>query len=184
MPTGQSTDDLLSFLQQACDSGLMPAATAQALMVACRNVFDVLRKSEQGDVGVLDVDDAISRFTNKRGKDFNPASVKEYGRRVRRAVELFLAWRRDPASVKVRTRTSASSSGHPVHLPGDAAQSATRHVFEYPQTETITATSIGNYQTSFPLRPGHLITLSNIPQDLTRQEADRIAAFIGMLALD
>jgi hypothetical protein len=40
----------------------------------------------------------------------------------------------------------------------------------------------GGYQTAFPVRPGQIVTISNIPDDLTRAEAERLAQFIQMLA--
>ena len=41
MANGYSADDLLEFLDHAGDKGLMPAATAQALAVATRNVLAI-----------------------------------------------------------------------------------------------------------------------------------------------
>ena len=46
MPQAYSVDDLLEFLDHAGDRGLMPAATAQALAVASRNVMGVLGEQE------------------------------------------------------------------------------------------------------------------------------------------
>lgn len=42
----------------------------------------------------------------------------------------------------------------------------------------------GTYRSSVPVRPGLVVTLVNIPNDLTRAEAERIAGFVRMLALD
>jgi hypothetical protein len=42
MENAYSVDDLLEFLDHAGDRGLMPAATAQALAVASRNVLGIL----------------------------------------------------------------------------------------------------------------------------------------------
>lgn len=177
MANEYSADDLLEFLDHAGDKGLMPAATAQALAVATRNVLAILSDAEKADLSQLDLDNAIKRFTNKRAKDFNPTSLKEYGRRVRRAVELFLAWREDPANFTIKTRTTSaprkkgrgSTNGEPVAR--DAAEQAPDEV-------------AGTYRSSVPVRPGHVVTLVNIPNDLTSFEAERIASFVRMLALD
>ena len=107
MANAYSLDDLLDFLDHAGDRGLIPAATAQALAVATRNVLGVLSDSERNDLSQQDLDSVIKRFNNKRAKDFNPSSLKEYGRRLHRAVELFLAWREDPANFTVKTRATA-----------------------------------------------------------------------------
>ncbi len=176
MANGYSTDDLMEFLDHAGDKGLMPAATAQALAVATRNVLAILSDAEKSDLSQLDLDTAIKRFTNKRAKDFNPTSLKEYGRRVRRAVELFLTWREDPANFTIKTRTTAAGrkkdkgSVNSEHMSRDA-------------TEQVTDEIAGTYRTSVPVRPGLVVTLVNIPNDLTSAEADRISGFVRMLAL-
>ena len=44
------------------------------------------------------------------------------------------------------------------------------------------STAPSGYHTSFSGRGGELTTLSNVPQDLTMQEAERLGAFIKILA--
>jgi hypothetical protein len=176
MANGYSTDDLLEFLDHAGDKGLMPAATAQALAVATRNVLAILSDAEKSDLSQLDLDTAIRRFTNRRAKDFNPTSLKEYGRRVRRAVGLFLNWREDPANFTIKTRNTSS----PRKKDKGTANSepAVRDMEQVPDDVA------GTYRSSVPVRPGLVVTLINIPNDLTSAEAERIAGFVRMLALD
>jgi hypothetical protein len=177
MANSYSADDLLKFLDHAGDKGLMPAATAQALAVATRNVLGVLAEDEKADLSELDLDAAIKRFNNKRARDFNPTSLKEYGRRVRRAVELFLSWREDPANFTIKTRTTTAprklekGSGH--------GEPAAREA----PTEQVPDEVAGTYRSAVPVRPGLVVTLLNIPYDLTDAEAERIGGFVRMLAL-
>jgi hypothetical protein len=178
MTNTHSTDDLLDFLEHAADRGLMPAATARALAVASRNVLGILTDAERADLSQLDIDAVIKRFVNKRAKDFNPASLKEYGRRVRRAVELFLKWRADPSNFAVKTR--ASSTSRKKQDGTENGEQATKDL----QVETIPAQLAGTYQSSLPVRPGLIVTLSNVPYDLTSAEAERLARFIKMLAVE
>ena len=56
MANSYSADDLLKFLDHSGDKGLMPAATAQALAVATRNVLGVLAEDEKVDLSKLDLD--------------------------------------------------------------------------------------------------------------------------------
>lgn len=177
MANGYSADDLLEFLDHAGDKGLMPAATAQAFAVATRNVLAILSDEEKADLSQLDLDAAIKRFTNKRAKDFNPTSLKEYGRRVRRAVELFLTWREDPANFTIKTRTT--NAPRKKDRGSVNSEPAARDA-----AEQVPADVAGTYRTSIPVRPGLVVTLSNIPNDLTSAEAERIAGFVRMLALD
>jgi len=177
MANTYSADDLLEFLDHAGDRGLMPAATAQALAVATRNVLGILSDAEKADLRQLDLDAIVRRFTNKRAKDFNPSSLKEYGRRIRRAVDLFLSWRDDPANFTVKTRTTAGPRKRDKELGSD--EPMTRET----STEQVPDEVAGTYRSAIPIRPGLVVTLVNIPNDLTSAEAERIAGFVRMLAL-
>ena len=177
MANEYSMDDLLEFLDHAGDRGLMPAATAQALAVATRNVLGILTENEKADISQLDLDAAIKRFTNKRARDFNPASLKEYGRRVRRAVELFLSWREDPANFTIKTRTTSTP-----RRKDRGVENSEPAMREAPAGQIPDETS-GTYRSAFPVRPGLVVTLVNVPHDLTSTEAERLANFIKMLAV-
>lgn len=181
MANGYSVADLLDFLTHAGDKGLMPAATAQALAVASRNVLGVLDGDEPDDIRRLDLDGVIKRFNNKRARDFNPSSLKEYGRRVRRAVELFLNWRENPANftVKTRTTTNARRKDH-VSRPEPSATEPSK----MGGASVTPAQETGGYQSAFPIRPGTVVTVLNIPSDLTPAEAERLATFVRMLAVE
>jgi hypothetical protein len=178
MANTYSMDELLAFLDHAGDRGLMPAATAQALAVATRNVLGVLTDQEKRDLGSQELDAVIKRFNNKRAKDFNPSSLKEYGRRVRRAIDLFLSWRADPANFTVKTRTTGGS-----RRKGKAAEIGDGD--EGPSTFEPTIPHVaGTYNSSLPVRPGVVVTVANVPHDLTKTEATRLADFIKMLAVE
>lgn len=178
MANAFSSDDLLEFLDHAADRGLMPAATAQALAVATRNVLGVLSEQEKNAMTSEDIAGFIKRFNNKRAKDFNPSSLKEYGRRLHRAVSLFLQWREDPANFSVKTRSMATTrqKEKTKAQPVVASESA--------DFEDDTASKIGSYSSSVPVRPGVVVTLANLPHDLTKAEAERLAAFVRMLAIE
>jgi len=180
MANGYAVDDLLNFLAHASDKGLMPASTATALGVASRNVLGMLDPSEREDLRTLKIDPVIERFITKRAKDFNPSSLKEYGRRVHRAIELFLSWRGDPANFSVKKRATASPRKK--DRPGQPERAAMSHEDENPP---VTAPhDVGGYKSAIPIRPGTVVTVSNIPSDLTVAEAERLAKFVRMLAVD
>lgn len=179
MANAYSLDDLIDFLDHAGDRGLMPAATAQALAVATRNVLGVLSDQEKKDLSDQDLDSVIKRFNNKRAKDFSPTSLKEYGRRVRKAVELFLAWREDPANFTVKTRATTSPRRKEKGKSSGLQQSET----EFDQSDQ-EQTALGTYRSAIPVRPGVVVTLANVPYDLTKAEAERLAGFVRMLAIE
>ena len=177
---GYSTEDLLEFLVHASERGLMPAATAGALAVSVRNVFGVLDPAERADIRRLDMAAVAKRFNNKRAKDFSPTSLKEYARRVQRAVDLFIGWKTDPANFTVKTRATSKSARKDRQERGGAADAVDVAIHEY--SASAPASRAGSYQSAFPVRPGHVVSLANIPDDLTREEAERLATFVKMLA--
>lgn len=179
MANQYSSDDLLEFLDHAAERGLMPAATAQALAVASRNVFGILSDEERSDLGQLDVPAVVKRFNNKRAKDFSPSSLKEYGRRVTRAIDLFLKWREDPANFTVKTR----ATGRRKERVQDSAESPQLNLESDQPEGHMSVQRGGAYQSAVPVRPGLVVSIANIPHDLTKAEAERLANFVRMLAI-
>jgi hypothetical protein len=176
-----SADALLGFLNHAADKGLMPAATAQALAVGCRNVFQILDDAEKADLRALDLDDVIKRFGNRRAHDFSPDSLRTYGNRLKRAVELFVQWRDDPAGFSVKTRATKNSAKS---RRMDTAQLEKMESAPVAANPVASAPAVpGGYSTSFPVRPGVVVTLTNVPADLTAAEAERLAGFVRMLGV-
>lgn len=178
MQNSHSLEDLLDFLAHASERGLVPTATAQALAVATRNVFSVLDGSDRASLPLDDLDGVIKRFNNKRARDFSAGSLKEYGRRVRRAVDLYQQWKNDPANFSVKTRSTSASK--------KANRTNDRTATDEPSPSPISSDSMPRastgYETAVPVRPGHVVTITNIPFDLTSAEADRLAQFIRLLA--
>jgi hypothetical protein len=183
MATGHSGDDLLDFLAHAGERGLMPAATARALAVASRQVLSILSDEERADVRRLDTAAAAKRFANKRAKDFNPTSLREYGRRFQRAIDLFSQWLENPAEFSVPTRTTA-----PARKTARAVAARTgsegHAAVENHNVAVAPPPASGGYQSAVPIRPGVVVTILNIPADLSKVEADRLAQFVRMLAID
>jgi hypothetical protein len=176
MTANYSADELLAFLDHAAEKGLMPAATATALQVASRTVLAILTDQERADVRKLDLDAVTRRFENKRARDFTPGSLKTYGSRVRRAVAQFITWRDEPGNFRPKTRSTAAMRAR---RQADEIEHSSEDLTDSPRTPPSTP---GTYQTAFPLRPGSVVTLLNIPEDLTPAEAKRLSDFITMLA--
>lgn len=178
MANPYSANDLLDFLEHASSRGLIPAATATALSVASRNVLGVLNDEEKQDLSQQDLDSVIRRFTNKRAKDFSPSSLKEYGRRLHRAIGLYLRWRDDPSNFSVKTRATSNSRRRDRNQGSD-----TDREFDEDPAPTLGPAKPGTYNSSVPVRSGVVITIANVLFDLTAVEAERIATFVRMLAV-
>lgn len=181
MANAYSMDELLEFLNLASDRGLMPSATTMALSVAVRNVFGVLTEDERKNLDSIDLASAVKRFTTKRAREFSPGSLKEYGRRVQRAVELYQQWRNDPSNFSVKTKVTKSVARKPRWSGVEELQPAS--VTEPAGIESAAPTRNGGYTSSISIRANWIVTLSNIPGDLSAAEAERIAVFVRHLAV-
>ncbi|HEY0777676.1 MAG TPA: hypothetical protein VGD56_06890 [Gemmatirosa sp.] len=187
MDESDAFDELLAFLDYAADKGLMPAATATALAVATRNVVEVLGADERGDVRQLDLDVVVRRFQTKRARDFSADTLKEYGRRFRRAVELFTAWREDPANFRVKTRATApnrTKSGATSVVREESPSRPAPTTSQPDEPVPLAPTTAGTYQMVVPLGRDRFVTLANVPPDLTTAEAERLAAFVRLLPVE
>jgi hypothetical protein len=171
---------VLDFLTHAGERGMLPAATASALAVACRTVFEILEPGEAADLRGVDLERLVSRFVNKRARDFNPASLKEYGRRVKRAWDLFSSWKKDPANFSPKTRATAPKQGVGT-VDRSNAQPRTTPVSGIAATSPAAVEHDDGYSSAFPIRRGRVVTISNLPTDLTGDEAERLAAFVRLL---
>lgn len=186
MANAYSIDDVLDFLSHAGSRGLMPSATAGALGSAMRSVVSVLSVDEQRDLSEIDPDSVVKRFNNRRARDFNPASLKEYSRRFQRAIELFLAWRNDPSNFSVKTRTTSQAKKK---LPTTKQSNFTQQDAMQSNTALDTAstcatTQAGGYSSSISLRADWITTIHNIPANLTAAEAARLSKFISLLVAE
>ena len=143
-------------------------------------MFGVLESGERNDLRTLELAPVVKRFHNKRAHDFTPQSLKEYERRVNRAVKLYLEWKADPSTFKVAIRSTQSARRRTkVPLLDEPSDPPPISGFESPFQPIP-----GTYQTSVPLGPGRIVTIANLPMDLTKAEADRLVKFVQMLALE
>ncbi len=184
MTNKYSLEDLLDFLSHTANKGMMPAATSRALAVATRNVFGILDGEEQSNIGALDLNAVIKRFNIKRAKDFNSASLKEYGRRVQRAVELYEQWNENPAEFSVKTRTTGTRPKSGKATQNNVNNDASPTNIVATTAAQVSSSHHGTYESSFPVGAGRVITVSNIPKDLTSSEAEKLAQFVRMLAIE
>lgn len=175
-----SDEGLLAFLDAAAARGSLPRATAAALTVASRRVMEVLTARERANL--LNVEPAVivNRFNNKFADRFSAGSLKEYGRRFERALELFKQWNASPSNFSVPMRLTKQARQR------QAALEPTQEITRVSDAGSAPAAPAGaaSFHSSFPVRPGTVVTVLNIPADLTTAEADRLAQFIRMLAVE
>jgi hypothetical protein len=185
MSTDFGADAVREFLMHAGERGLLPTATASALAVGCRTVFELLSAEEAADLRAVDLHAVADRFAEQRATDFSPGTIKEYVRRVHRAWELFAAWKADPAHFSTARRATVAQIRRSVLsvVGGDTADDAGSLPRKSSEHSAVLHESWRHtYDSTIPIRAGHLVTVANIPTDLTVEEAERLGSFVRLLA--
>lgn len=175
-----SDEGLLAFLDVAATRGSLPRATAAALTVASRRVMEVLTAKERANLLNVESAAVVKRFNRKFADHYSAGSLNEYGRRFERALELFKQWNANPTNFSVPTRLTKRARAS--KAVADSAHGGTGTPPEDPAPAMQAGAS--SFHSSFPVRPGTVVTLLNVPSDLTKAEAERLAQFIRMLAVE
>jgi hypothetical protein len=180
-----SLNALLAFLERAEEKGWLKKATASSRRIAAGKVLEVLDPSERNDLRTVDLDDAFQRFTNKN-TGYNPRSLQEYKRRVNTAVRDFVAYTEDPASFKFTgSRAPKGSNGSKPKNQNRRGQEQPPEEPRVDEHEAAARTPDRPERISIPipLRAGMTVHIQHLPHDLSKNEAERIAAIVRAYAM-
>jgi hypothetical protein len=185
---------LVEHWKWAAEKGLMNSNTASALRAACVQVMSVLDNWETLDVRALNVDDVFSRFQNRRGRDFRPASLATYRRRFERALKLFLGYVNNPTSWRPPGRDMSAAGANTrkdktIKLAPNGSD-MTDAAAESPDSPAppLIAEQRPNFASGlvdypFPLREGRFAYLK-LPVDLTAADVKRLTAYLNTLVIE
>lgn len=178
--------ELTSFLDFLSEKGLANTNTVQGMRVAVTKVLVDLSPEEEKDIRRVDVALAVRRFVNKNPGALSPNSLAEYQRRVATAIKEFVAYKENPAGYTgygggVSSRTASSRSENSVKTPKRRQDSAAPNA--QPNSPIDAPPTPGGLPYNYPLRPDFLVQVV-LPRDLKADEAKRLCAFIGTLAVD
>lgn len=180
---------LVAFLDYAIEKGYLKTNTGQAMKTAVKEVLSATEGAdgwETVDLTSVDEADVLRRFETLRAMKFSAGSLATYKGRYSRAVAMFEDFRASPAtwrpSVRQRSRTKGSA-GSRVAAPSspDVGAREPAATSSMPTPHPGHGSAIITYP--FPLRQGVLAKVE-LPPDLTRREARRMAAFIESLAIE
>lgn len=187
MVAAQSADKLLEFLRTVERKGWLNRASARAMLSACQQVSGSLDPNERLDVGVIDIEGAVQRFAN-RNPDVAPNSLRDYRSRATKSVRLYWEWRKNPTGWKppgssgIARRQGASRPGYVRGKPR-TPKDLSPEIGGETNLGTDTLSERG-LTFPFPLRPNVIISIGNIPPDLSVSECERIASFLKAVAVD
>ncbi len=177
--TDYSAEALGQFLKQAGMEGLINPATARARRNALEHLAGELTPTERADVRELDVDVLVSRFHKLEGSSIRPETLEVYGDRLKKGLADYLNWldssTRFEPSARERIRNFARGTRAEPAL--DEKQKAAERI-------RLEATENPSRIVPVPVREDHVVYIDNLPLDLTRSEAEKIARIIQAFADD
>ncbi|MFP3477990.1 hypothetical protein [Burkholderia ambifaria] len=186
---------LLQFVDMITSKGWVNVNTGNSWKAAVKKLLVDVPDDE--DVRQIDVKSQVLRYNNLHPGDLSPESLKTYEKRVTAVIQQFVSYKTDPTNYKAPSRGLPNGKNDKPEQrkratvkPDQAAETPaattnpdqTRGEVDHSAPKTIGGTSTGaNLALPFPLRPGHLAQIV-IPIDMTKDEADRLCAFIQTLA--
>jgi len=170
-----SESAFLEFLRQSAVSGVVKPATGRARKLAAEQLLVQLKSHERFDLRTVDIDELCTRFHKIQGSTIRPENLDVYKQRLGSALRDFIKWTENPADF-------VSNEGElpevkVVAARDDAGQSVAR--------EELALNPPRSPHDIFPvpIRENLVVYLQNIPLDMTRQEASKIAAVVQALAV-
>jgi len=182
-----TADGLIAFLDWAARTGELSANTAAGYKTAVTRVLEIDGEAwADTSIRELDVVRQMDRFARLRASRYNPTSLRTYGNRLSAAVTQYLKYLDDPTAFRAAHRSALraknSDKGRTAHsITRDGSGPASG--VGIASTGVVRAASGDLVQYPFPLRAGVMAYFS-LPRDLSRTEAQRIAAFVASLAID
>lgn len=184
MEKNYSLDALAEFLDYAAEKGLIKGNTATSRKRAALQILAVLDDSEKNDLRGVDVEHAFERFSNLKGKDFKPASLQVFKSRLRSALTDFFAYVDNPAGFKPSGAQRSSSSTRSRVKPNTRkAPTSDSAVEQANESEEHASQAVPHLIIPIPLRDGLTVKIHNIPADLSKLEAEKIAAIVRAYAM-
>jgi hypothetical protein len=165
----------LKFLRQGAVTGMTSPATARSRKLAAEHLLIQLKSQERLDLRLLDVDELCSRFHKLQGSTIRPENIQVYKERLSGALKDFVSWTSDPTGFQsvegekpVAVVVAARDTEGQAHAREELALNPPRSPHDiFP----------------IPLRDDLVVYLQNVPLDMTRAEAGKIAAVVQALAL-
>lgn len=178
---GFSETDLVQFVDWTLAKGLIKEATGRSRKVAVQKVLAALDKDEKNDLRAIDREEAFQRFVNKFAKEFSPDSLTTYKSRFLVTLDDFLRYKENPAGFKPGGAQRAVRAQKEEGSSAGGGEVKKRSSFPAPTIPP----HVGEAN-SMPIpvfiRADVVVRIYGIPHDLTKAEAEKIAAVVGVMA--
>jgi hypothetical protein len=170
------------FINWVIAKGLMRSAAAEPLRSATKQIMSVVEPDNADlDLRTVDAEDVMGRFEKLAGHKYAPDSLRSYGNRFNRGIELYRQYLDNGAS-NFKPPAGRVSRPRKAVPPSSSNGSAAPGVAAAPATPGATAPqSLIDYP--FPLRSGVIAHLY-LPAKLEKEDADRLAAYVRALVFE
>jgi hypothetical protein len=178
---------LMSFLDYLAEKGIGKPETMKSRRIAVSRVVEALGADALQDLRRVDVDELMERFFNLEGARYSPDSMRTYKSRVNTSVSDFLRYRENPAGFKVQGQRRSRARKEPEN--GETKDPArtdcgSRKGGKQNSIEENVNGTVDTVDLPVPIRLRHIVTVSGLPHDLKRSEAQRIANIVLAMATD
>ncbi len=165
----------LEFLRQGAVTGITSPATARSRKLAAEHLLIQLKSHERLDLRLLDVDELCSRFHKLQGSTIRPENIQVYRERLCSALKDFISWTSDPAGFQSVEGEKPEAVLVAARDTQGQAQAREELALNPPRSP--------HDIFPIPIRDDLVVYLQNVPLDMTRAEAGKIAAVVQALAL-
>jgi hypothetical protein len=162
-------------MRQCVVSGVINPATLRARKLAAEQLMVELKSHERQDLRLVDLEELCSRFYKLEGSTIRPESLEVYKSRLGDALADFIAWTDSPESfIPKESEVHVLKEQHRREPEGHKQA-----------REELALNPPRNPHDIFPvpIREDLVVYIQNVPLDMTRREADKIAAVVRALAV-
>ncbi len=162
------------FMRQCVQLGLINPATLRSRKLAAEQLLVELKSHERNDLRLVDVEELCLRFHKLQDSTIRPESLDVYKSRLKDALTDFISWTDNPESFapqesEFRTTREALKKEPTAH------KKAREELALNPPRSPLEIFPV-------PIREDLVVYVQNVPLDMTRKEADKIAAVVLALA--
>lgn len=174
-----SSDEFFQFIDFIGKKSLIKSATVRNWRNAATQLFTVLEREELADLREIDVDLLVERFSNKR-RDVTGASLKTYKGRYKSAINEFFSWVKNRVDYQpsIASRNRGAGGAPKIKKKNESNDKSKK------TPELLSRNNNAHVDFPIPIRSGHIVTIVNLPHDLTKEEAEKISAVIKALGFD
>jgi hypothetical protein len=163
-----------SFMRESAVSGLIKPAIARSRKLAAEHLLIELRSHERTDLRLVDVDELCSRFHKLQDSTIRPESLDLYKSRLKDALGDFIRWTDEPGTFVPRESEFKATRKSLRQETAEEARAREELALNPPRSP--------HDIFPVPIRPDLVVYIQNVPLDMTRKEAEKIAAVVRALA--